>query len=273
VRSGRGSDVEGIEEKQLSDHGARELNDFQTRNIELLAILLKNKGFDYRIVELLRESELDYQSMAYKLARLQARVDIDEKTNLFKFKPEYLTNIIKMVSRIYDKGSTHTFEISLARFDIDDFSDLNSRYGHEAGDQVLIGVADLLRRHTRPTDHVIRFGGDEFDVLFHATNLDGAEICLHKIYDHVCDLDVMARYEGLKVSLSAGISFYQYQLDGNRIINDAEITKAYEDLRARADDALYEAKSLGKNCFRSYQPDKLNLYAKVRSSYSRGRDN
>jgi len=57
--------------------------------------------------------------------------------------------------------------LTLMVFDIDDFKQYNDRYGHGAGDEILVGVVDLLRSTIRPTDRVCRIGGDEFAVIFH----------------------------------------------------------------------------------------------------------
>ena len=248
---------------------SKQLNDFQVRNIQLLAYLLKRDMFDYRIVEMLRESELEYNTLSDKFARLQSRVDIDEKTNLFKFKPDYLTNIIKMVSRVYDSKTRFAFSISLVRFDIDDFSGINTRLGHEAADRVLLGIAEILRGSSRPTDHVIRFGGDEFDVLLNSTAMEGAENFCQKIFLKMGEARFGVEDKGVTVTLSSGISTLQYFLGGSKIIDDAEIRKLYEDLRSRADDALYEAKSLGKNRYCRFTEEKALEYARLRQEYSR----
>src|SRR3546814_3533587 len=54
---------------------------------------------------------------------------------------------------------------ALAMLDLDHFKTVNDRFGHEAGDQVLVDLAELLRAHSRPEDRLFRFGGEEFVLL------------------------------------------------------------------------------------------------------------
>ena len=100
----------------------KELNEFQLRNIQILTHMLSHDAISDEIVEFLRKSELDYFSLIDKYNILEQKVNIDEKTNLLKYKNDYLTNIIKTASRIYFGTDFSNYNISLIRFDIDDFS-------------------------------------------------------------------------------------------------------------------------------------------------------
>jgi len=62
--------------------------------------------------------------------------------------------------------------------DIDHFKDVNDRFGHDAGDRVLVRVAELLREHTRTEDVVARIGGEEFCLLMpHTADADALAVC------------------------------------------------------------------------------------------------
>ena len=108
-----------------------ELKDFQVRNIQLITQLFKAGVIDDDIVETIRLGELEYFSLLDKYSLLEQKVNVDEKTNLLKFKRDYLNNIVKTASRIfYDGFRQMYYHISLVRFDIDDFSRFNNQYGN-----------------------------------------------------------------------------------------------------------------------------------------------
>ncbi|MGC8764946.1 MAG: GGDEF domain-containing protein [Brevinematia bacterium] len=245
-----------------------ELKDFQLRNIQLLTQLYKAGVIDDDIVETIRLGELEYFSLLDKYSLLEEKVNIDEKTNLLKFKRDYLTNIVKTASRIfYDGFRQMYYHVSFVRFDIDDFSVFNNRYGHEVGDRVLVEIANILKANSRPTDYVIRFGGEEFDVILPATEVEGAKTYVSKIMDKVRGICIEYKGENLKVTLSAGISSISYRFVEQKFLDDKKIEEDYQRLQHEADNALYEAKYLGKDRFSIYDPSKKDEYAKIRKLY------
>ncbi len=246
----------------------KELNEFQIRNIRILTHLLTHDAINDEIVEYLRKSELDYFSLIDKLELLEHKINVDDKTNLLKYKNDYLTNILKTASRIYfGSENTHYF-ISLVRFDIDNFSVFNNKYGHDLGDKVLKKIADILKSNSRPTDYAIRFGGEEFDVLLPATCLEGSRIFVENIYSEIRKTEIDYNSEKLKVTVSAGISTLEYLFTSEKKINEDEIEKYFLLLQNEADDALYEAKNTGKDRYCAYDRSRKEEYALIRDSYS-----
>ncbi|HOO70217.1 MAG TPA: GGDEF domain-containing protein [Spirochaetota bacterium] len=245
-----------------------DLNDFQLRNIDILTHLYVHNAVDDEIVEKLRRSELDYFSLLNKYKLLEQKINIDEKTNLLKFKKDYLTDIIKTASRIYFGSETQNFTIAFIRFDIDDFSVFNNQYGHDAGDEVLITIASIIREHSRPTDYVIRFGGEEFDVILPSTSIDGAVKYLENIFKLINSVEVPYNGQKLKVTVSAGVSSLLYSFNEKRIM-ESFIEDLFKQLQTEADNALYEAKYLGKNRYCIYSEDKKNEYVKIRKIYTK----
>ncbi|PKL36083.1 MAG: hypothetical protein CVV44_17840 [Spirochaetae bacterium HGW-Spirochaetae-1] len=245
------------------------LNDFQLRNVAILTHLLVHDAVTDEIVENLRKSELDYFSLLNKYKLLEQKINIDEKTNLLKYRQDYLTDIIKTASRIYYGTDSIDYNVSLVRFDIDDFSLFNNKYGHEVGDQVLIAIADIIRNNSRPTDYVIRFGGEEFDVILPSTSMDGTLLYLERVFREIRNATVEYNAESLGVTVSAGISSAVYNFTGSKVIESTGTVALFKKMQQEADDALYEAKYLGKNRYCLHDPSREKEYAAIRDQYSR----
>ncbi|MFO1398138.1 MAG: diguanylate cyclase [Burkholderiales bacterium] len=126
--------------------------------------------------------------------------------------------------------------LALLMVDIDRFKLINDRFGHPAGDEVLCGVADVLRACCRATDTPARYGGDEFLVVLPETDLRGAEEVALRIRR---ELDALAfeRAPGLRCTVSVGAA--EATLD---------ITDVDEWVQ-HADAALYGAKGAGRDRF------------------------
>jgi diguanylate cyclase (GGDEF)-like protein len=126
--------------------------------------------------------------------------------------------------------------LALIMIDVDHFKNYNDEYGHLAGDQVLITVADAIRSPLRPNDLVARFGGEEFAVLLPETTVSNAEIIAERLRDHVAKADpgMLDNRQLPAVTISLGIAGRQpgYSLDM---------------MIAAADVAMYHAKRNGRN--------------------------
>ncbi len=119
--------------------------------------------------------------------------------------------------------------------DVDNFKAINDTYGHLQGDQVLIGISDILQKHTRKSDVVGRFGGDEFIVFITDTQND--EVVIKKIHDFATDIRSLSTKFGfeLPISVSFGVTL------------TAKENTAFGEMFYLADKALYMAKRSGKD--------------------------
>lgn len=126
--------------------------------------------------------------------------------------------------------------LALIMIDVDNFKSYNDEYGHLAGDQVLITVANAIRAPLRPNDLVARFGGEEFAVLLPETTVSNSKIIAERLREHVCSADpgMLENRELPSVTISLGVAGRQpgYSLDM---------------MIAAADVAMYHAKRNGKN--------------------------
>lgn len=126
---------------------------------------------------------------------------------------------------------------SLLMIDLDFFKDVNDRYGHAAGDEVLRQVAQILLGTLRATDVVARYGGEEFAVLLTETRLEGAMAIAERIRIAVEEHVLAVEGTQIILTLSVGVSSHC-----------GEESETAEGLLKRADDALYRAKASGRNC-------------------------
>ncbi len=117
--------------------------------------------------------------------------------------------------------------LSLLMLDIDNFKNYNDTEGHPAGDELLKGVAKVLKSSVRAVDLVCRYGGEEFIIILPQTDKGGAQIIAERIRVQV----------GLFFPTTISIGISTFPEDGKEI----------EQLVEKADNALYKAKQSGKN--------------------------
>lgn len=125
------------------------------------------------------------------------------------------------------------YTLALAVFDIDDFKQVNDRYGHEAGDLVLKEISQVLRSRFREGDVVARFGGEEFCVLVTGADPERVHVPFEKARKRIETTPVLLGKKAVHVTTSIGVCTQQlFSLD---------------EMIAQADQLLYEAKQKGKN--------------------------
>jgi len=123
---------------------------------------------------------------------------------------------------------------ALMFIDIDNFKEVNERYGHKVGDMLLVTVSQILHIATRQSDTPARLGGDEFVILLPNTTLDEAHVVATRIMDAAAVIDDVAE-EKIPCTMSIGIASATREM-GN-----------VTDWLQAADNALYQAKREGKN--------------------------
>ncbi len=122
----------------------------------------------------------------------------------------------------------------LALADLDHFKQVNDKFSHTVGDEVLRRVSTLLRAHSRASDLVARYGGEEFVVVLHGLDLAQAAMVCERLRESVQQSDWSDIAPGLAVTLSIGLT-------------ECEPGRSPEQLIAAADQLLYRAKSEGRN--------------------------
>jgi diguanylate cyclase (GGDEF)-like protein len=134
--------------------------------------------------------------------------------------------------------------LSLAFLDIDFFLQINEKFGHAGGDQVLQIVASILGEHADENTGVFRYGGDEFSLIFPGVEREQAFLILERIRAEVGDRQSFGDIS-TQITITAGIA--AYPIDGN---SESEILR-------KADQALYRAKKIGRNTIRLAYEEKM----------------
>ena len=164
-----------------------------------------------------------------ELRRLSEEVSIDALTQV--------ANRRGLAEAFAAEGARHSRDgstLAVALIDIDNFKRLNDSLGHSVGDQALKSLATRVRAALRPVDHVARFGGEEFVLLLPATEIPAAQEALTRLQRDLTASLFMHDGRDVFVTFSAGVTAWR-------------VGEALEPAIERADEALYEAKRMGKN--------------------------
>lgn len=169
----------------------------------------------------------------------------DSLTGLYNRRFFY-TQVTQSVARAARNGEA----LCILLIDLDSFKVVNDKYGHNCGDQVLVDVANTLKREMRDTDVVARFGGEEFVVLFSQPNSSNDLIFAERICKAVEALQWIFNQQQVSISASIGMFCVTQQI----------LQEQGEDIDSfihYADLAMYKAKGLGKNQVAVFSDDLL----------------
>ncbi len=161
--------------------------------------------------------------------------------------------ILDRINQMLARARRDHVDVAVLFLDLDNFKDINDTLGHDAGDQLLVGVGARLSNMLRQGDTVGRLGGDEFVILAEGASLaPGAEAVAGRVLDVLkTPFEIAASEVPLNVTVSIGIA------EGVR-------TKP-EDLLRDADIAMYQAKSMGKQCAVVFLPSMQKVVDEHRS--------
>lgn len=137
----------------------------------------------------------------------------------------------KILTEYYSDARCNNIPLSLIFLDIDCFKNINDKYGHNTGDRILKSISKVLKKSFRTSDHIIRWGGEEFIILLNKCSLELAVDLSERIRKNVEDY---SDDEVGKITISLGVA----TLQPNETIHE---------LISRADSALYQSKRNGRN--------------------------
>lgn len=141
------------------------------------------------------------------------------------------------ISKVYSLACRNQTPMTLAILDLDHFKVVNDTYGHSAGDECLVGVAqEMTKVFQRDSDFVARFGGEEFIILIIGTNTSDHVNLLESLRKNIESLQIDS--EGQKISVTVSIGAY---------CQKERFNKDYEQVVSWADKLLYQSKENGRN--------------------------
>ncbi|HMM46698.1 MAG TPA: EAL domain-containing protein [Thiobacillaceae bacterium] len=147
------------------------------------------------------------------------------------------------LARTLSETDRHQTQCAVMFFDLDEFKSVNDSYGHRAGDSLLIRVAGEIGALVRRNEVLARLGGDEFAILLPAVQNKEAENLADRVVRAIAQIPFRIEGRNVRLTTSLGIAYYPGQAA------DAD------DLVARADIAMYQAKNAGKNTWRVFRAD------------------
>ena len=178
-----------------------------------------------RLIHMMSIREL---TKAYEILQIEANTDpLTELSNRRPF--------LKTMKSEFARAKRTGRPMSVAMIDLDHFKNVNDTYGHDAGDEVLRRISDLLILEFRSIDLIGRLGGEEFAVVFPETDLDGAHTACDRLRRVIAKTPIETSDQTIFVTASIGIATIDAETE-----SDAALLKL-------ADEQLYAAKTAGRN--------------------------
>jgi diguanylate cyclase (GGDEF)-like protein len=171
--------------------------------LEAIGILLLARGLYLILVELIKVSNIDFLTKTYTKRYIDKAF---EDTKVLSDKKESVFSVIFI--------------------DIDNFKQVNDRFGHEKGNVALTEIATVLKETVRETDKVGRYGGDEFIILLEKTTYEEAEIVLERIRKAISSNQSFELYE---IGVSGGVATYPYDGESIQTLSLIADMRMYED--------------------------------------------
>ena len=198
----------------------------ELHNERLLTLMTETRQREQSQTEALAQAN---RQLAEALTRMQALASHDELTGLLN-RRAFLERVRPEIAA----QRRHSEPSAVILIDLDHFKSINDQFGHQSGDEVLRGTAQLLQRHLRGADILARWGGEEFLIFMPRTTVDDASLAAER-------LRLALRQQscsGLPPDWILTASFGVTVLDNDLTLDTAT---------ARADQALYQAKNGGRD--------------------------
>jgi two-component system, cell cycle response regulator len=209
------------------DEVSRRIELFQVGACDYMTKPLNPEEMLYRISNLIKARQA-YNELASERKLLHEIAMLDPVTNLYN-----RNALNQLLPKTIANAKRDHIPISLAVMDIDLFKNINDTHGHPHGDRVLAEVGAWLRSSFREGDLIFRWGGEEFVILLNNCALDEAAVIIEKQRKRFAE----RRFANCEITASFGISSYQ----------DFSQDIAYETWFEQSDQALYQAKTSGRN--------------------------
>jgi len=247
-------DVQRTRDEHLASLNDKYATDLKLKENELL--LNQSEMRALRIKEIENEKRTQQRNLIVLIVTavvfvllLVRQINVRRRLKLLA-KTDSLTGLFNRRT-LFEKGNELTAQamenggqISALLFDIDHFKQINDEYGHDAGDKIIIAIAQLGIETMRSRDVLARLGGEEFAAVLPDSSLEEAKAIAERLREKVESFQL--EYDGsvLKVTVSVGVA------------NISQVSDGFDSMLNASDEAMYEAKALGRNKVCCYQ---LNL--------------
>lgn len=194
-----------------------------------------------RSISSIKQSEDDRRkidSITNRIENIEKASRLDHLTKVYN--RQYIDQLLE---EEFKEAANNSWSLSLAFVDIDNFKLINDTYGHLVGDEILKSISEFFAKNIRETDVLARYGGDEFLLMLPGSTSDTAKAVLDRLLDLFKGaITLEVKGEDLSARVSIGLATH---MDGIKFNNLKEFIAA-------ADEALYRAKSEGKDCLAIY---------------------
>ena len=209
----------------------------------------------------------DYITKPFSFSELLARVRVGSRVVQYQQHLEHqalvdsLTGLFnrgafeRKMEEEFERAQRYHHPVSLLLLDVDNFKVVNDTYGHHWGDEVLKKIADLLKSKTRRSDYPARFGGEEFVLILPETDLENALSVEAKVHAEIKAATLGTKARSFSITVSAGVSSTCNKQYSN-----------WQELLEDADQALYLAKSRGKDRAEAFMPEEQRKAASANHS-------
>lgn len=214
--------------QKLNKMQEKTLIEYNAQHIDLSSLTHKFTDIQSHMSDEVKKANEIISQLTNQVKTLEEKSNLDSLTKVFNRRAlaTHLKNVCSEEELPY--------EFHLLMLDIDDFKNINDKYGHLAGDKVLIFIANMLKKTLRDGDKVFRYGGEEFIIILNRIDVDHCQQITNRLLNLVRSNKLIYKGEGLRVTMSIGTTSYVKGDTPDSII-------------ARADKALYRAKNSGKN--------------------------
>jgi diguanylate cyclase (GGDEF)-like protein len=188
---------------------------------------------DLHLLSMLAAQAVNSLVMLERLVASEEQALTDSLTGLYNYR-----FFQESLQRELSRASRSRAPLSLIVLDLDNFKVINDSYGHGVGDRVLRHLADLIQRHSRKANVVVRYGGDEFCIIVPEGDLDTARAVAERVLSEIRNSPYADEAHGVPpqaLSVSAGVTAYRPEEDN-----------AFSFFK-RADENLLNAKRTGKD--------------------------
>lgn len=184
------------------------------------------------IYHLNRNNFLQSRQLKIQRREIQQLADHDTLTGLYNRR-----EFENRMEEEFTRSDRYDQFLTIIMIDLDHFKEINDTYGHQAGDRVLEAMGDIIEEQTRNTDICCRYGGEEFCIALPETPLQDARTIAERLREELAERTFESDKDG-SFSVTCSIGLTEREPDDTH----------FEQTLKRADKALYDAKSRGRDC-------------------------